>query len=53
MAWKERLEGADSAELVDPVTGTTHSGQSIVECGLLTGTLPAEGIMASGHVNRT
>ena len=27
--------------------------QCIVECGLLTGTRSAEGIMASGHVNRT
>jgi hypothetical protein len=25
----------------------------IVECGLLTGTRSAEGIMASGHLNRT
>jgi len=28
-------------------------GQSIFECVLMTGTLSAEGIMASGHVNRT
>ena len=28
-------------------------GHSIVECVLLTGTCSAEGIMASGHVNRT
>src|SRR5512132_4311192 len=27
--------------------------QCIVECGLLTGTRSAEGIMASGHANRT
>ncbi len=27
--------------------------QRILECGLLTGTWSAEGIMASGHVNRT
>jgi hypothetical protein len=27
--------------------------QRIVECGVLTGTRCAEGIMASGHVNRT
>src|SRR5262245_35990650 len=27
--------------------------QCIVECALLTGTRSAEGIMASGHVNRT
>ena len=32
---------------------TTHKGHSIVECELLTGTRSAEGIMASGHVNRT
>ena len=30
----------------------THLCQCIVECGLLTGTRSAEGIMASGHVNR-
>ena len=28
-------------------------GQSIFECVVLTGTWSAEGIMASGHVNRT
>jgi hypothetical protein len=28
-------------------------GHCIVECELLTGTWSAEGIMASGHVNRT
>jgi hypothetical protein len=28
-------------------------GQSIFECVVLTGTCSAEGIMASGHVNRT
>jgi hypothetical protein len=28
-------------------------GQSIVECELLTGIRSAEGIVASGHVNRT
>ena len=36
-----------------PVIGTTHMGQSIVECELLTGTRSAEGIMASGRVSRT
>jgi hypothetical protein len=40
-------------EPVDPAIGTTHLGQRIVECVLLTGTRSAEGIMASGHVNRT
>src|ERR1700726_4797678 len=43
---------ARNAEPVDPVIGTTHSGHSIVKCELLTGTRSAEGIMASGHVNR-
>jgi transposase len=38
---------------VDPAIGTTHLGQRIVECVVLTGTRSAEGIMASGHVNRT
>src|SRR5467141_3177828 len=35
-----RLEGrtARNAEPVDPAIGTTHSGQRIVECVLLTGT---------------
>src|SRR3990172_10006751 len=49
-----RLEGrtARNAEPVDPAIGTTHMCQCIVECGLLTGTRSAEGIMASGHVNR-
>ena len=32
--------------------GTTHLGRSIVECELSIGTRSAEGIMASGHVNR-
>src|SRR4029079_14110 len=39
-------------EPVDPAIGTTHMCQCIVECGLLTGTRSAEGIMASGHANR-
>jgi len=39
---------ARNAEPVDPVIGTTHMCQCIVECGLLTGTRSAEGIMASG-----
>src|SRR3989337_2147496 len=49
-----RLEGrtARNAEPVDPAIGTTHMCQCIVECGLLTGTRSAEGIMASGHANR-
>src|SRR3970282_991486 len=49
-----RLGGrtAHNAEPVDPAIGTTHMCQCIVECGLLTGTRSAEGIMASGHVNR-
>src|SRR5665648_1036897 len=49
-----RLEGrtARNAEPVDPAIGTTHMWQCIVECGLLTGTRSAEGIMASGHANR-
>jgi hypothetical protein len=38
---------------VDPAIGTTHLGQRIVECVVLTRTRSAEGIMASGHVNRT
>jgi len=38
---------------VDPAIGTIHLGQRIVECVVLTGTRSAEGIMASGHVNRT
>src|SRR5262249_47952325 len=42
-----------NAEPVDPAIGTTHMCHCIVECGLLTGTRSAEGIMASGHVNRT
>src|SRR3989337_3120867 len=49
-----RLEGrtARNAEPVDPAIGTTHMCQCIVECGLLTGTRSAEGIMASGHADR-
>src|SRR5512132_3412195 len=49
-----RLGGrtARNAEPVDPAIGTTHMCQCIVECGLLTGTRSAEGIMASGHANR-
>jgi len=43
---------ARNAEPVDPVIGTTHLGHSIVKCEVLTGTRSAEGIMASGHVNR-
>src|SRR6266581_5609586 len=43
---------ARNAEPVDPAIGTTHMCQCIVECGLLTGTRSAEGIMASGHANR-
>src|SRR6266496_6782275 len=43
---------ARNAEPVDPAIGTTHLCQCIVECGLLTGTRSAEGIMASGHANR-
>jgi hypothetical protein len=35
-----------------PAIGTTHMCQCIIECGLLTGTRSAEGIMASGHANR-
>src|SRR5512134_2860497 len=41
-----------NAEPVDPAIGTTHSCQCITECGLMTGTRSAEGIMASGHANR-
>ena len=33
-------------------SGTTQMCQCIVKCGLMTGTRSAEGIMASGHVNR-
>jgi hypothetical protein len=49
-----RLERADSsnAEPVDPVIGTPHLGQSIVECEKLIGTRSAKGIMASGRVSR-
>src|SRR6478609_5409934 len=49
-----RLGGrtARNAEPVDPAIGTTRLCQCIVECGLLTGTRSAEGIMASGHANR-
>lgn len=43
---------ARNAEPVDPAIGITHLCQCIIECGLLTGTRSAEGIMASGHVNR-
>src|SRR5438034_10958488 len=43
---------ARNAEPVDPAIRTTHMCQCIVECGLLTGTRSAEGIMASGHANR-
>jgi hypothetical protein len=43
---------ARNAEPVDPAIGTTHMCQCITECGLLTGTRSAEGIMASGHANR-
>src|SRR5437667_11050459 len=43
---------ARNAEPVDPAIGTTHMCQCIFECGLLTGTRSAEGIMASGHANR-
>jgi hypothetical protein len=45
--WHQR-----NAEPVDPAIRTTHLGRSIVECELLIGTRSAEGIMASGHVNR-
>jgi hypothetical protein len=47
---RRRLGGrtARNAEPVDPAIGTTHSCQCITECGLLTGTRSAEGIMASG-----
>jgi hypothetical protein len=49
-----RLEGptARNADPVDPEIGTTHLCHSTVECGLLTGTRSAEGIMASGHASR-
>jgi hypothetical protein len=49
-----RLERADSsnAEPVDPVIGTPHLGQSIVECEKLIGARSAKGIMASGRVSR-
>src|SRR6476620_12669276 len=49
-----RLGGrtARNAEPVDPAIGTTHMCHCITECGLLTGTRSAEGIMASGHANR-
>src|SRR5438876_12456100 len=43
---------ARNVEPVDPAIRTTHMCQCIVECGLLTGTRSAEGIMASGHANR-
>ena len=44
---------ARNAMPVDPAIRTTHLCHRIVECVLLTGTRSAEGIMASGHVNRT
>jgi hypothetical protein len=41
-----------NAAPVDPAIRTTHMGHGIFECVLLIGTRSAEGIMASGHVNR-
>src|SRR5215470_3300425 len=49
--WEGRT--ACNAEPVDPAIRTTHLGHRMVECVELTGTRSAEGIMASGHVNRT
>ena len=43
---------ARNAEPVDPAIRTTHMCQGILECEVLVGTRSAEGIMASGHVNR-
>jgi hypothetical protein len=37
---------------VDPAIRTTHLSHRMVECVVLTGTWSAEGIVASGHVNR-
>src|ERR1700691_3304001 len=50
--WRLGGRTARNAEPVDPAIRTTHSCHSIVECEVLVGTCSAEGIVASGHVNR-
>jgi len=50
--WRLGGRTARNAEPVDPAIRTTHKCQCIIECGLLTGTWSAEGIMASGPVCR-
>ena len=56
---RQKNDAADAEAICEAVTRAnmrfvaTHMCHCIVECGLLTGTRSAEGIMASGHVNRT